>query len=99
MFVFSGTVYGQGVYFALDAHYSTSYTKPDTRGHHRMYYCRVLTGHYEFGDTNMKTPPSRNDPNNPALHYDSTVNDITAPSIFVIYYDAQAYPEYIVTFQ
>jgi poly [ADP-ribose] polymerase 10/14/15 len=30
--------------------------------------------------------------------YDSTVNNLEAPTIFVTYNDSQAYPEYIVTF-
>ena len=89
------------MYFARNASYSasSSYAKPDLNGHCQMYYARVLTEEYEFGKKEMKTPPSKNDLNNPSLHYDSTVNDINSPTIFVIYYDTQAYPEYIVTFQ
>ena len=64
-----------------------------------MYFARVLTGQYEKGHHTMKTPPSKNDPTNPSLHYDSTVDDTASPTIFVIYYDNQAYPEYIVTFK
>ena len=30
--------------------------------------------------------------------YDSTVNNLEAPTIFVTFYDSQAYPEYLVTF-
>ena len=99
MVSFTGVVYGQGVYFALNAKYSADYTKPDPYGLCQMYYARVLTGLYERGNSTMKTPPSLNDQNNPSLHYDSTVNDPGRPTIFVIYYDTQAYPEYIVTFR
>ena len=63
-----------------------------------MYYAKVLTGQYTKGDPQMKTPPSKNDLSNQSLHYDATVNDLTDPTIYVIYYDTQAYPEYIVTF-
>ena len=58
-----------------------------------MYYARVLTGQFNGGDPSMKTPPSRNDPHNPSLHYDSTVDRLFAPTMYVIYYDTQAYPE------
>ena len=92
-------VYGQGVYFALKSSYSRGYSNPDANGGNKMYFARVLVGEYEKGDSSMKTPPSRNDPTNPSLHYDSTVNDTNSPTIFVIYYDNQAYPEYIVTFK
>ena len=87
------------MYFAVNAHYSTSYSKPDVNGLFRMYYARVLTGQFAGGDPSMKTPPSRNDLHNPSLHYDSTVDRPFAPTMYVIYYDTQAYPEYIVTFK
>ena len=93
-----GVVHGQGVYFAVNAQYSTGYTRPDMNGHCQMYYARVLTGQYANGNSGMKTPPSINDPKNPSLHYDSTVDNSSGPSMYVIYYDTQAYPEYIVTF-
>ena len=64
-----------------------------------MYYARVLAGQPVQGNSNMMVPPSINDPNNPSLHYDSTVDRQGAPSMYVIYYDTQAYPEYIVTFK
>ena len=64
-----------------------------------MYYTSVLTGEYTKGNSSMKIPPSKNDPNNPSLHYDTTVDNPNDPSIFVTYYDSQAYPEYLVTFQ
>ena len=95
----TAVVFGQGVYFALDSDYSTSYSSPDRNGENRMYFARVLTGEYERGHSLMKTPPSRKDPKNPSLHFDSTVDDKATPTIFVIYYDTQAYPEYIVTFK
>ena len=39
------------------------------------------------------------DPRKGYLLYDSTVNDMANPSIFVVYHDAQAYPEYLVKFR
>ena len=98
-FLFAAVAYGQGVYFALDAKYSAGFSNPDSNGECKMYFARVLTGQFEKGNSSMKTPPSKNDPKNPSLHYDSTVNDTKKPSIFVIYYDNQAYPEYIVTYK
>ena len=97
-FLFAGVNFGQGVYFATTAQYSSGYCKPDLNGQCQMYYARVLTGEYIKGNRQMKTPPPKNDPNNPSLHYDSTVDRPQNPSMYVIYYDTQAYPEYIVTF-
>ena len=84
------------MYFATDAKYSESYSKPDSNGQKKMYYARVLTGEYIKGDTTIRVPPINS---GSMIPYDSTVNDNENPTIFVIYNDNQAYPEYIVTFQ
>ena len=41
-------------------------------------------------------PPK--DSNDPTMPFDSVVDDGTNPSIFVIF-DADAYPEYLITYQ
>ena len=35
----------------------------------------------------------------PPNNADTTVNNIQNPEIFVIYHDAQAYPEYLLTYE
>ena len=74
------------------------YSKPDSNGYCYMYVARVLVGKFTAGKGGMKVPPSRNDPNNPGLLYDSVVNDVGDPSVFVIFLDHQCYPEYLITF-
>ena len=56
---------------------------------------RVVTGEYIKGDNSMKAAPYKN----PALQYDSVVNDENNPSIYVVFHDAAAYPEYIIKFR
>ena len=63
-----------------------------------MYVARVLVGQYTNGAQGMKAPPSRNDPTNPGVLYDSLVDNVHNPSIFVIFIDHQCYPEYVITF-
>ncbi|XP_070548669.1 protein mono-ADP-ribosyltransferase PARP14-like [Ptychodera flava] len=93
-------VYGRGCYFALDAYYSSSatYSPPDTNGHKYMYVCKVLTGEYTKGKQEMLVPPSK-DPNNTTDYFDCVVDDTANPTIFVIFNDAMAYPEYLITFK
>ena len=81
------TVYGNGVYFALDASYSerSTYSPPDVIGWRYMYLTRVLVGEYAGG--------------HPTDTYDSVVDQIPNPQIFVVFYDWQCYPEYLITFQ
>ena len=60
-----------------------------------MFACRVSVGVYCRGVRDAPVP----DPRKGYLLYDSTVNDMANPSIFVVYHDAQAYPEYLVKFR
>nr|XP_029531922.1 protein mono-ADP-ribosyltransferase PARP15-like [Oncorhynchus nerka] len=93
------TAYGVGVYFAVNASYSANprYSPPDGSGHRRMYVARVLTGRYTLGDPSMKFTPRRS-PTDSADCYDSLVDNLQRPSMFVIFHDDQAYPEYLITF-
>ena len=95
----NATYYGKGVYFARDASYSanTLYSRPDARGVQRIFLCRVLVGKYCRGVKDALTPDIRDAANH--LMYDSTVDNVKNPSIFVTYNDAQAYPEYLVKFK
>jgi poly [ADP-ribose] polymerase 10/14/15 len=46
----------------------------------------------------MKIPPAKN-PINPNVLYDTVVDHVRNPTIFVVFYDAQSYPEYLITFK
>ncbi|XP_070785885.1 protein mono-ADP-ribosyltransferase PARP14-like isoform X2 [Enoplosus armatus] len=89
--------YGKGVYFAVDAQYSArSFSPADVSGLKRMYVARVLTGRYTVGNSSMKAAPPRG--SDPTDCFDSLVNNQQQPSMFVIFHDDQAYPEYLITF-
>ena len=64
-----------------------------------MYVAKVLVGKYTLGSPGMKAPPPRSDPKNPGLRFNSLVNDMKDPSIFVIFQDHQCYPEYLISFE
>lgn len=93
----NGTKYGKGVYFALVSEYSKGYCVPDSRGLIKMFLCRVAVGDYCKGKKNQLTPDAK--PGSTHEVFDSTVDDISDPEIFVVYHDAQVYPEYLVTFR
>ncbi|KAK7828030.1 hypothetical protein U0070_013656 [Myodes glareolus] len=96
----NATRYGKGTYFALNASYSADdkYSRPDGNGKKYMYYVRVLTGNYTKGNSSLIVPPPR-DPQNPTDLYDTVTDDDINPSLFVVFYDNQAYPEYLITFR
>ncbi|XP_045890992.1 protein mono-ADP-ribosyltransferase PARP14-like [Micropterus dolomieu] len=93
-----GAAYGNGSYFAVDPGYSANgYATPDAKGHKRMYLARVLVGDFTQGRRGMITPPAKSYRTSAEL-YDSVVDQTPNPTMFVIFNDIQAYPEYLITF-
>lgn len=99
----TATVYGQGVYFAVNSALSVSdtYSPPNADGHKFIFMAKVLTGDHTIGKHEMKAAPLKD--NSPSqgipLRYDSVVDQVPSPTLFVIFNDTQAYPEYLVTCQ
>ncbi|KAK5848280.1 hypothetical protein PBY51_005908 [Eleginops maclovinus] len=90
--------YGKGVYFAVNAAYSAnSFSPADATGMKRLYVAKVLTGRYTVGDCRWKAPPPRGSDKTDC--FDSCVDNLQNPSMFVIFHDDQAYPEYLITFK
>jgi len=91
-------MYGKGVYFARDASYSArdQYSPRDANNNKYMFLAKVLTGEFAIGSTNYVTPPPKS--GNGLTLYDSVVDNTSHPFIFVIFGDAQAYPDYLITF-
>ncbi|NWR27497.1 PAR14 polymerase, partial [Tachuris rubrigastra] len=91
--------FGNGTYFAVNANYSAhdTYSKPDTNGKKYMYLARVLVGEYSQGKKGSITPEPKNASNSIDL-YDSSTDNVSRPSMFIIFNDIQAYPEYLITF-
>jgi poly [ADP-ribose] polymerase 10/14/15 len=92
----NATMYGKGVYFARDSSYSSSkiYSAPDGKGIQRMFLCRVTVGAYCQGRKDGLSP----DVKSGHILYDTTVDNMRDPSIFVTYHDGQGYPEYLIHF-
>ncbi|XP_061085449.1 protein mono-ADP-ribosyltransferase PARP12-like isoform X2 [Conger conger] len=86
--------FGKGSYFARDARYSHSYT--GASGVRTMFVCRVLVGCYTRGDSSYLRPPSKDGGN--SMFYDSCVDNIHNPSIFIVFEKHQIYPEYILKY-
>lgn len=82
-----GAIYGIGVYFSSKADYCHGYTVPNQNGERCMFLARVLLGKRISANRSMKTPP---------VGVDSAVD---ANDIVVLYHDAQAYPEYLITYR
>ncbi|KAM4036592.1 protein mono-ADP-ribosyltransferase PARP12-like [Anomaloglossus baeobatrachus] len=92
-----GTFYGQGTYFARHAMNSHKFTVPTSSGTRMMFIARVLVGDYVTGDPQMKRPPLK--PGSSTRYYDSCVNNVTKPQIFVVFEKHQIYPEYLLEYE
>ena len=88
-----GALYGKGNYFARDAVYSQTYTDSRT-----MFVVRVLVGDVAAGNTNLVKPPPRNATDPYGETYDSCVNDVNHPAIYVTFQFGQFYPAYVVQY-
>ncbi|XP_074514233.1 poly(ADP-ribose) polymerase family member 14-related sequence 1 [Sebastes fasciatus] len=91
--------YGNGTYFAVNASYSAqnTYSRPNPNGEKCMYLCRVLTGDFTAGTQGMIMPPAKGPVS--VQKYDSVVDNVAKPTMFIIFHDSQACPEYLITFK
>ncbi|MCJ8743181.1 hypothetical protein PDJAM_G00090680 [Pangasius djambal] len=90
----NATVYGQGSYFARDAKYSHDYT--DHYAERSMFACRVLVGQYTKGESHYRRPPARDAAGN---LYDTCVNNVREPTIYVVFERSQVYPEFLIRYE
>ncbi|CAF3210279.1 unnamed protein product [Rotaria socialis] len=81
------TVYAQGVYFATNAKYSHDYIRANQNNERCMFVVLILVEKSILGNTSMKVPPKG---------YDSTTDN---NQIYVVYHGAQAYADYLITYQ
>lgn len=98
LFSLTATVYGQGVYFAVNAVLSVSdtYSPPNADGHKFIFVAKVLTGDFTVGKHEMKAAPLKENSAVP-VRYHSVADQINSPTLFVIFNDTQAYPQYLIT--
>ncbi|XP_029382789.1 protein mono-ADP-ribosyltransferase PARP14-like [Echeneis naucrates] len=96
----NATSFGRGTYFSINANYSShsDFCRPAADGSKVMFVARVLTGKYSQGLKSMKAPPPIN-AQHPHDRYDSVVDNMDVPSMYVVFHDNQAYPDYLITFK
>ncbi|TRZ02094.1 hypothetical protein DNTS_012419 [Danionella cerebrum] len=94
----NATVYGQGVYFAVNACLSVldTYSPPNADGYKYIFVAKVLTGDFTVGRHEIRAAPLKENSSIP-VRYHSVTDQISSPSLFVIFNDTQAYPEYLIT--
>ncbi|XP_053243525.1 protein mono-ADP-ribosyltransferase PARP12-like isoform X3 [Podarcis raffonei] len=92
----NGTAYGKGSYFARDASCSHHYCPRDAKVK-AMFVAQVLVGDFVVGNAAYTRPPEKS--SGMINCYDSCVNDVADPSIFVIFEKPQIYPAYLICYR
>merc|ERR1712228_300779 len=89
--------HGFGTYFAKNAQYSVSYCLQQSNGIYKMFECKVICGEGCQGDSrySLRTWPKKKN----GFIYDTLVDSMHNPSIYVIHQNARAYPMHIIHFK
>ncbi|XP_034774145.2 protein mono-ADP-ribosyltransferase TIPARP-like [Acipenser ruthenus] len=92
-------IYGQGCYFARTAAYSHRYAPRDQQGEHHVFLCKVLVGRSAPGRPEMRRPPPIH-PDDPASDlYNSCVDKLPEPALFVVFENDQCYPYFLIRYK
>ena len=92
-------MWGQAVYFAVNSSYSHGYAHPLPNGCLQMFFANVIVGKYVElqPDKSLRIPPEI--PGTIADRYDSVKGHTSGSDIFMVYYNKQAYPQYLITYK
>ena len=95
----STTAFGKGAYFAVSAAYSLrGYScEHQALGGSLLFLANVWVAEHTRGDPSMLNPPFKR--GSACLRYETTVDNVPAPSMHVVYRDGQSYPAYLIHFE
>ncbi|KAI1888559.1 hypothetical protein AGOR_G00186420 [Albula goreensis] len=96
----NGVAYGRGSYFARDASYSFKYAASSCQERcQHMFLAKVLVGNMTAGNSSYTRPPPLDPSNSGYELYDTCVNQIPNPSIFVVFDSCQCYPYFLIRYK
>ena len=93
--------YGRGSYFSSRASLAAKYSEREGWGKLKqftMLVCRVIVGDYCVGTKTMDITTVPFKPRK-KLQYESCVNKLQSPTIFVVHKDYHAVPTHIITYE
>jgi len=82
-----GGAIGAGVYFGASSATSNGYVV-STEKTKKMFYCRIILGDMGQGKVGLRRPPEKKN----GVYYDS----VGTGSMFVVFDNHQAFPEYVI---
>lgn len=93
-----GTLWGTGTYFARDAKYvcDAGFANADAGGTRTMLMCLLSAGMSCIGDPQQSgVLPFRQKPH----RYNSSVDSLSSPEVFIMQHPSSSYPAYVITFR
>ncbi|XP_044041753.1 protein mono-ADP-ribosyltransferase TIPARP-like [Siniperca chuatsi] len=96
----NGTSCGFGSYFATTASFSNTYSArvgPDEVCH--MFLAKVLVGKVSLGRSHYRRPPQLNSKTKEHRLYDTCVDNMDKPTMFVVFDSCQCYPYYLIKYK
>lgn len=90
--------FGQGAYFTEEAIVGNTYCMQDSEGLRYMFLAEVLVGSYTKGELSMKRPPLKGDTASNE-RFDSCVDNMDTPKIYVLFDSDQYYPTYLIQYK
>ncbi|XP_078585782.1 uncharacterized protein LOC144867602 [Branchiostoma floridae x Branchiostoma japonicum] len=94
-----GQLFGRGSYFTKNASFASAYAQPSyPSGRRYMFFAKVLVGRFAKGDSSYRRPPPLDESDPYGQGYDSCVDDVQKPEIFVLFESSQCYPEYLIEY-
>ena len=95
----STTAFGKGAYFAVSAAYSLrGYScQHEALGGSVLFLANVWLAEHTRGEPSMLNPPFKS--GSACLRYETTVDNVQAPSMHIVYRDGQSYPAYLIHFE
>ena len=92
--------FGQGAYFRAEAILSNLCCQQDSESVRFMFLAEVLVGSFAQGEASMKKPPPKSDSSASKKElYDSCVDNVDRPSIFVLFNSDQYYPTFLIQYK
>ncbi|XP_062373866.1 protein mono-ADP-ribosyltransferase PARP12-like [Sardina pilchardus] len=92
---FKDNRFGIGCYFSKDASYANQYT--NKHGVRFLFVCQVVVGDYALGQPDYYRPPFKDEKK--TVSFDSCVDDLARPSVYVIFERNQTYPEFLIKYR
>lgn len=95
----NGGMWGQAIYFAQNASYSDQYAHETFSKEKQFFYARVQVGRYIELPSNKTLKYCPNIAGSTTERYDSVKGQTGGSDVYMIYTNAKAYPEYLITYK